>query len=266
MWQQVTIPLLEVSMLRRWIQYISTSLGMKAQKHADPRVEVEMAMQDARKRDAELREQATRVIAHRTELQLRAGKALEGCTQGEARATAALRKAEAARASGDAAEADRWERAALEAMTQLQGVEAELQQYRDQFDEADRQAEAAKAAVVQNAERLRELGAKRLEVLGRIEHVEMQEQFTKAVASLSSPLSGEDGSNFAGIEQRLDTQLAQTRARAELHAATSGDHVSGLELDRAMRMDSAAQRLEQLRGRTLEQGTSAGELPEASGQ
>lgn len=252
-------------MLRRWIQYVSTSLGMKARRHANPRVEVEMAMQDAQRRDAELREQATRVVAHRAELELRAGKALQGCTESEARVQAALRKAEAARAEGSP-EADRWERGALEAMTQLQRFETEVAQYRDQFAEADRQAEAAKAAVVNNAERLRELGTKRLEVLGRIEHVEMQEQFTRAVASVSSPVDPSEGPTFAEIERRIDGQLAQSRARAELHAAAHGDDITGLELDRAMRMDSAAQRLEELKARQLEAGTARDELPKASGE
>lgn len=253
-------------MLRRWFQYVSTAIGMKAKRHADPRVEVELAMQDARRHDAELREQATRVVAHRAELELRAGKALEGCRDAEARVQAAVRKVDAAREAGNAAEAERWERAALEATMQLQAFEAEVAGYRVQFDEANRQADAAKAAVAQNAERLRELGAKRIEVLGRIEYAEMQEQFTRAVATIASPIDSAGSPTFAEIERRIDGQLAQTRARAEIHAATSDDHVSSLELDRAIRTDTAAQRLEQIRGKALDPGTNAPQLPEASGQ
>ena len=56
-------------MFRRIWNYIKQWFRGTAERVMDPEVEIEMAITEARKRDQELRNQAAKVIAHRTQLE-----------------------------------------------------------------------------------------------------------------------------------------------------------------------------------------------------
>ena len=53
-------------MFKRIITYIRTWFRGKAESAMNPEVEIEMAIDEARKQDQALRSQAAKVIAHRT--------------------------------------------------------------------------------------------------------------------------------------------------------------------------------------------------------
>ena len=71
--------------------YIKTWFGKKTEDIKDPEIEIEQAIQEAQKRDQELRNQAAQVIAHRTNVAVRAGGGLRrhGRGQGAGQAGAA---------------------------------------------------------------------------------------------------------------------------------------------------------------------------------
>ena len=58
-----------MSFLRRLWGYIKTLFRVKAEAAMDPEIEIEQAINEAKKRDQELRNQAAKVIAHRTQLE-----------------------------------------------------------------------------------------------------------------------------------------------------------------------------------------------------
>ena len=49
--------------------YIKTLFRMKTEAAMDPEVEIEQAIREAKKRDQDLRNQAAKVVAHRTQLE-----------------------------------------------------------------------------------------------------------------------------------------------------------------------------------------------------
>ncbi len=53
-------------MFRKWSNYIKAWFTKKSKDAMDPEIEIEMAIQDAQKKDQQLRNQAAQVIAHRT--------------------------------------------------------------------------------------------------------------------------------------------------------------------------------------------------------
>ncbi|KAG1648193.1 Peroxisomal bifunctional enzyme [Nymphon striatum] len=100
----------------------------------DPEVEIEQAIQEAKKQDQALRNQAAKVIAHRTTIEQRMEKAADQV--GEARETAkqALMRAEQSKAQGDAAGVDKWTNAAQSLAMRLQASENNLDSLKDQYE------------------------------------------------------------------------------------------------------------------------------------
>jgi phage shock protein A len=56
-------------MFKRLWGYIKTLFRVKTEAAMDPEIEIEQAIQEARRRDQELRNQAAKVVAHRVQLE-----------------------------------------------------------------------------------------------------------------------------------------------------------------------------------------------------
>jgi phage shock protein A len=70
---------------RRIWSYIKTLFRLGAERAMNPEVEIEQAINEARRRDQELRNQAAKVIAHRTQIETKIEQAARSL--GEARET-----------------------------------------------------------------------------------------------------------------------------------------------------------------------------------
>lgn len=199
--------------------YIKAFFRSKTEAAMDPEIEIEQAVTEARRRDQDLRNQAARVVAHRTQLESQMERAAD--TAGEARELAkqALLKAQAATTAGNTAEADKWNRSAQGIAMRLQAAENNLNSLKAQYETASGQAENAKRAVQQNAMRLQELAAKRMELLGSLQQAKMQETVNKAVESMSSTFD-EEAVSLDKVEDKIEARRAEAMARAELREAT----------------------------------------------
>lgn len=233
-----------MSFLRRLWGYVRTLLRMGAERAMDPEVEIEQAIQEARRRDQELRNQAARVIAHRTQLEAKIEKTAD--TVGEVRELAkqALVRAEEARKAGDQQGIDKWERAAQGLALKLQAAESTLEGLKEQYEVAIDQAEDAKRSVEQNAMRLQELAAKRMELVGRLEQARMQEAVNEAVEAVSASLEAEVPT-LDRVERKIEERLASAQARSELREATPEG--AEAELREAVTLSEADAKLEELR-------------------
>ena len=56
-------------MLRKWWEYIKAWVRGTSNRVMDPAVEMDMAIDQAKKQDRELRNQAANIVAHRTQLE-----------------------------------------------------------------------------------------------------------------------------------------------------------------------------------------------------
>ena len=106
------------------------------------------------------------------------------------------------------------------------------------------QAENAKKAVQQNAMRLQELTAKKMELLGSLEAAKMQESVNKAVEAVSATMDDEAVS-LDKVEDKIEARKAEAMARAELREATPEGAES--ELREAVSLAQADAKLEELK-------------------
>jgi phage shock protein A len=231
-------------MLKRIWGYIKQFFRGAAESAMDPEVEIEQAISEARAADQRLRNQAAKVIAHRTQLE---SKIEQSATElGEAREMAkqALLRAEEAKNASDAEGVDKWTRAAQSLAMKIQAAESNVNGLKEQYEMALQQSEDAKAAVQQNAMRVQELAAKRMQLLGKLEQAKMQEAVNSAVETMSASLEREAPS-LSKVEDKIEGRLASAKAHTELREVTPEG--AEQELKEAVSLSQADAKLEELR-------------------
>lgn len=231
-------------MLRRWWNYIKTWFGVKSKEAMDPEIEIEAAIADARKNDQSLRNEAAKVIAHRTRVADEVEDTAKEVGEAKELARQALLKSDAAMKAGNTADAEKWNAAAQSIAMRLQASQKNLDSMQQQLTVADQQAEQAKQAVHDNAMRLEEITAKRMEMLGQLEQAKMQESVNKAMASIDSSVGG-DAPSLKEIEDKIEDRMAEAMAKTELAAETPEGAMA--ELEREVDLASANSALDDLR-------------------
>lgn len=231
-------------MFQRLIGYIKQLFRTTAERAMDPEIEVEQAITEAKKRDQELRNQAAKVIAHRTQLESKIESAAD--TVGDARemAKAALLRAEEAKAGGETEQVGKWTQAAQSQALKLQAAESNLNGLKSQYEIAMTQADDAKRAVQSNAMRLQELAAKRMELIGKLQQAKMQESVNSAVESIGANMDM-DAPSLEKVEEKIEGRLAEAKARTELRGVTPEGAES--ELRDAISMAGADAKLDELK-------------------
>ena len=233
-----------MSFLKRLWGYITTLFKGGAEKMMKPEVEIEQAINEAKKRDQQLRNQAAKVVAHRTQLESKMENAADDVGEAREMAKQAILKAEEAKASGDAAGQEKWTKAAQAIAMKLQASENNLSTLKKQYENASVQADKAKQAVQQNAMRVSELAAKRMELLGSLEAAKMQESVNEAVDAMSN-MSDYEMPSLEKVEEKIQLREAEAMAKAELREATPEG--SEMELKEAINMAQADAKLEELK-------------------
>lgn len=231
-------------MFKRFWAYLQQLFRTGAERVMDPEIEIEAAITEAKKMDQRLRNQAAKVIAHRTQLEAKIEKAADNMGDAREMAKKALLKAEDSRSAGDDAGVEKWTQAAQSLALKLQAAENSLDSLKDQYEVAITQAEDAKMSVQQNAMRLQELAAKRMELLGQLEQAKMQESVNKAVESISAT-NELDAPSLESVEEKIQGRLAQAKAKAELRDTTPQG--AEAELREAVSMASADAKLDELK-------------------
>jgi phage shock protein A len=230
--------------LKRLWGYLVTLFKGTAERAMDPEVEIEQAISEARRQDQRLRNQAAQVIAHRTQLEAKIEDSADDVGEAREMAKQALLKADEAQKSNDTEAVGKWTRAAQSLAMKLQAAENNLSGFKEQYTVAVTQAEDAKKAVEQNAMRLQELAAKKMELVGKLQQAKMQEAVNKTVESISASMETEAPS-LDRVEDKITERLANAQAKAELHEATPEGAES--ELREAISVTQADAKLDELR-------------------
>ncbi len=138
-------------LLKRTWHYAVAFLSGTLDTFADPRVQIEQAIEDAKRQHAALSEQAAAVIGNQRELQLKLTRTITELERLRASATQALVLAEDARTKGDTEKAAAHERTARLFAMQLATVESSAADLHELHERAAAAAKAAKGAVEHNA-------------------------------------------------------------------------------------------------------------------
>ena len=98
--------------LRRFWKYLAAAFGAKVEEKADPRIQIEQAIEEAKVRHEQLSQQAAAVLGQQKELELKLGRTIEDVEKLQGSARQALLMGDDARRKGDEAQAAQYEDAA----------------------------------------------------------------------------------------------------------------------------------------------------------
>ena len=217
--------------VRAW-RYLRTALGMKFDEAADPRVQLEQAIQEAQDQHRRLKEQAATVIANQKQTEAKLDRSMDELDKLTGNAQQALLMAEEARGRRRRRQGRRVRARGRDHRHQAhRGRGARSRTSRRLHLDAVKASDQAKNAVAQNSATLQKKLSERQQLLSQLDQAKMAETMTEAMASLSETVGSghpdlrrgprqdrgapREGPG-AGRARRLDRRGPHARGRAGL--------------------------------------------------
>ena len=228
-------------LVNKWWKYLTAKLTGSFEAHADPKVQLEQAITEAKTQHVRLKEQAANVIANQKQGEMRLNQKLDDLDRLNANARQALKMAADA---GDAAKAAEYNSTAETIATQLIQVEKDVESQKTFVLEAARASDQAKAAVEQNGRLLQQKISEQSKLLSQLDQAKMQEEMNSAMASLNETVGG-DVPTFNEVEQKIQARYAKATAMSELNETSVESRM--LEVEQATANVEAQSRLDAMR-------------------
>jgi phage shock protein A len=231
-------------LFRRVWRYFTAASNERFNELADPKIQLEQAIQEAQEQHRRLKEQAANVIANQKQTEMQLNRAMEQLEQLNGKARQAVLMADEAQKKGDAARATEFTKAAETFANQLIQTEKQVESLKTLSLQSTQAADQAKAAVNQNSIVLQKKLAERQKLLSQLDQAKMQEQMNRAMESLSEAV-GQDVPTLEEVRDKIEARYAKALGSSELQGATVESRM--LEVEQAQ-MDTEAQaRLSQIR-------------------
>lgn len=242
-------------------KYLMASFSSKIDEHADPKVQIQQAIEEAQRQHQALSQQAAAVIGNQRQLEMKLNRQLGDVEKLQASARQALVLADEARAKGDDAKATQFEQAAQSFATQLVTAEQGIEDLKTLHDQALQAASQAKAAVERNAMVLQQKLAERTKLLSQLEQAKMQEQVSRSLNQMSELAAPGNTPSLEEVRDKIEKRYATAVGSAEL----AQNSVQGRMMEVQMSTTELAgqSRLEQIRAsmsggaKQVTSGTSA---------
>jgi phage shock protein A len=234
--------------LKRWWKYLAVKLRVAHEERADPKVQLEQAILEARAEHRRLSSAAALVVAQQKQAQDRLDEKVAECDKAKASAAQALLMVDREVRLGHEARVATFTSAAESLATQVLGLEREIRELDEALLQATRASGEAKAAVVQNASSLQNKLDEQERLLSVLDRAKMQEALNDARGQLEQVLD-RDVPTFAEVERKIQARYAVSQAQGELQALQASHRVDPavLEIEAATRSAEAQALLLQMR-------------------
>jgi phage shock protein A len=226
-------------------RYLMALFGAKIDEHADPKVQIQQAVEDAQRQHQALVQQAAAVIGNQRQLEMKLSRQITDVEKLQASARQALVLADKARAGGDEAKAAQYEQTAQTFATQLVAGEQAMEDLKTLHDQALNAATRARQAVEDNAMILQQKLAERTRLLSQLEQAKMQETVARSLESMSALAAPGNTPSLDEVREKIEARYATAMGRAELASNTVEGRM--LEVQKSTLDMAGASRLEQIR-------------------
>ncbi len=200
--------------VKAW-KYLMALFDSKIEENADPKVQIQQAIEDAQRQHQELSQQAAAVIGNQRQLEMQLNRRLGEIEKLQANTRQALQLADKARAEGDERKAVEYENAAEAFAAQLVTAEQSVEDTKQLHDQALQQADQAKQAVERNAMALQQKVAERTKLLSQLEQAKMQEKVSDSLQSMNAITAGSTP-NLDQVREKIERRYANALGQAEL--------------------------------------------------
>ena len=216
-------------LLRRSWKYFVAALTGKLDEMADPKVQIEQAITEAKEQHERLSQQAAAVLGNRSQLELKLDRAMEDVEKTQASARQALVMADQARKAGDETKAAQYEATAQTFATKLVMAEKSMEGLMALHQSALKASEQAKKAVEQNAMLLQRKLSERTKLLSQLEATKMQERMHEAMASVSELAVPGDVPSLDEVRDKIEARYAKALGRSELDSSSVESRILEVE-------------------------------------
>ena len=242
--------------VKAW-KYLMAAFSAKIDENADPKVQIQQAIEEAQKQHQALSQQAAAVIGNQRQLEMKLNRQLGEVEKLQASARQSLVLADESRAKGDEAKAQQFEQAAQSFATQLVTAEQSIEDLKTLHDQALQAASQAKTAVERNAMMLQQKLAERTKLLSQLEQAKMQEQVSRSLNQMSELAAPGNVPSLDEVRDKIEKRYTTALGSAEL----ASNSVQGrmLEVQASTTELAGNARLEQIRA-SLRGGSVAGEV------
>ncbi|SDP39796.1 phage shock protein A (PspA) family protein [Klenkia soli] len=225
-------------------KYLTASANAQIDERADPKIQIQQAIEGEQQRHQSLANQAAAVLGNQRQLEMRLNRQLGEVEQLQSSAQQALALADQTRAS-DPVKAAEYEQAAQAFATQLVSAEQSMEDLKRSHDEALQAAEQAKGAVEQSRMRLQTILAERTKLLSQLEQAKMQEQVSASLKQVNELSAPGNTPSLGEVRDKIERRYANALGQAEL----AQNSVEGrmMEVQKATLDVAGASRLAQIR-------------------
>src|SRR3954470_3493987 len=226
-------------------KYMMAAFSSKIDEHADPKVQIQQAIEEAQRNHQALTQQAASVIGNQRQLEMKLNRQLGDVEKLQASTRQALVLADQARATGDEVKAQQYEQSAQAFATQLVTAEQSVEDLKTLHDQSIQAAGQAKQAVERNSMMLQQKIAERTKLLSQLEQAKMHEQAAASLRQMSELAAPGNTPSLEEVRDKIERRYANAIGSAEL----AQNSVQGRMLEvQASAVDMAgASRLEQIR-------------------
>lgn len=226
-------------------KYLMAAFSQKIDEHADAKVQIQQAIEDAQRQHQALSQQAAAVIGNQRQLEMKLNRQLGELERLHASARQALLLADEARSGGDEAKAKEYEHTAESFATQLVTMEQSVEDLKTLHDQSLQAAGQAKQAVERNAMVLQQKIAERTKLLSQLEQAKMQEQVSAALRSMTELAAPGTTPSLDEVRDKIERRYANAVGATEL--AQDSVQVRMLEVQQSTLDMAGHSRLEQIR-------------------
>ena len=234
--------------------YLMALFDNKIEENADPKIQIEQAIQEAQRQHRELSQQAAAVIGNQRQLEMKLNRQLAEVEKLQANTKQALNLSDKARAAGDTQKATEYENAAEAFAAQLVSAEQSVEDLKSLHDQSLQQAAQAKQAVERNAMQLQQKAAERTKLLSQLEQAKMQEKVAESLQSMNS-VSNTSTPNLDQVRDKIEQRYSRALGQAELSENSVQNRMH--EVKQAGIQMAGHSRLEQIRAEMNGSGQQA---------
>jgi phage shock protein A len=235
-------------------RYLMALFGAKIDEYADPKVQIQQAIEEAQRQHQALVQQAAAVIGNQRQLEMKLSRHLNEVAALQQQARQALMLADKARADGDQAKATQWDQTAQTFANQLVATESSLNELKSLHDQALGAATQARKAVENDGLLLQQKLAERTKLLSQLEQAKMQESVARSLESVSSLSAPGTAPSFDEVREKIERRYATALGRADL--ATTSIEGQRLEVQKATLDLAGANRLQEIRAAMAKEVTA----------
>lgn len=226
-------------------KYLMASFSSKVDEHADPKVQIQQAIEEAQQQHQALSQQAASVIGNQRQLEMKLNRQLGEVEKLQQSARQALVMADQARAEGDEAKAQKYEETAQQVASQLVTAEQSVEELKTLHDQSLQAAEQAKQAVERNQKLLQQKLAERTKLLSQLEQAKMQEQVSANLRQMTEVSAPGNTPSLDEVRDKIEQRY--TTALGEADLAQNSVQGRMMEVEQAAVDAAGANRLAQLR-------------------